>query len=149
MHLATVSARQLIYYLMLYGICGYALARGRTDARIIALVFFVGNYVSAMLQSPLATSYRSVETGIFVIDVVGFLVFTSVALLSDRFWPLWISGLQLTTIFGHFLKAVDSSLMPLAYAVALRFWSYPILIIIAVGVWRSERRRQSSAPATA
>ena len=146
MHLATISTRLLIYYVMLYGICGYALVRGRTDARIVAVVFFVGNYVSAALQSPLATSYTSVETGIFAIDVIGFLAFTYVALISDRFWPLWISALQLTTIFGHFLKAVDASLMPLAYAVALRFWSYPILIILAVGVWRSRRRLQSTAP---
>ena len=24
---------------------------------------------------------------------------------SERFWPLWIAGLQLTTIFGHLMKA--------------------------------------------
>jgi hypothetical protein len=28
----------------------------------------------------------------------------------------------------------------MAYAAALRFWGYPILIILAVGVWRSQRR---------
>ena len=38
------------------------------------------------------------------------------------------------------LKAIDSSLLPIAYAAALRFWSYPILIILAVGVWRSRHR---------
>ena len=64
LHLATFSARIFIYYVMLYGVCGYALVRGRTDARIVSVVFFVGNYVSAALQSPLAISYRSVETGI-------------------------------------------------------------------------------------
>ena len=29
----------------------------------------------------------------------------------------------------------------IAYAAALRFWSYPILIILGIGVWRSSRRR--------
>ena len=66
--------------------------------------------------------------------------FTYVALRSDRFWPLWISGLQLTTSVGHVLKAIDSHLVPFAYGAALRVWSYPILIILAVAVWRGQRR---------
>ena len=41
------------------------------------------------------------------------------------------------------MKAVDVHLMPLAYAAALRFWGYPILIILAVGVWRSQRRERA------
>jgi hypothetical protein len=53
---------------------------------------------------------------------------------------LWVSGLQLTSSMGHLFKAVDADLLPLAYAAALRFWAYPILIVLAVGVWRSQRR---------
>ena len=135
-------ARLLIYHILMYGVCGYALLRGRTEARVVALVFLVGNFATLALRSPFASSYSSVETGIFAVDALGFLAFTYAALISDRFWPLWISGLQLTTIFGHLLKAIDSSLMPIAYATALRFWSYPILIILAVGVWRGRRRLQ-------
>jgi hypothetical protein len=51
---------------------------------------------------------------------------------------------------GHVLKAMDENLLPLAYAAALRFWSYPILIILLVGTWREHRRflqqRRSAAP---
>jgi hypothetical protein len=42
------------------------------------------------------------------------------------------------------MKLIDSSLLPLAYAAALRFWGYPILIILVVGVWRSQRRLRHS-----
>ena len=48
-----------------------------------------------------------------------------VALRSDRFWPLWVAGLQLTTSIGHFLKGIDQDLLPRAYGAALQFWSYP------------------------
>ena len=72
-----------------------------------------------------------------------FAIFTLVALRSDRFWPLWISGLQLTATLGHALKAIEFDLVPIAYAVSLRFWSYPILIILAVGTWRSRQRLRS------
>lgn len=141
--------RIIIYHLLLFGACGYALFRGNTDARIVGAVFLIGNFVTYALRSPFAGSYSSVETGIFIVDVVAFLAFTYAALISDRFWPLWVSGLQLTTNLGHVMKAVDVHLLPLAYAAALRFWGYPILIILAVGVWRSQRRarREYAQPA--
>jgi hypothetical protein len=132
--------RILLYRLLMYGVCGYALFRGRTDARIVGGVFLIGNFATLSLRSHLVTQYSSVEASVFIIDVICLVAFTYAAMISDRFWPLWVSGLQLTTSFGHVLKRIDSELIPLAYAAALRFWSYPILIILAVGVWRSQRR---------
>jgi len=129
--------RVLIYRMLMYGVCAYALYRGKADARIVAGVFLVGNLATLLLRS---STYSSVETTVFVIDVLAFLAFTYAALISDRFWPLWVSGLQLTTSMGHIFKMIDSHLLPLAYAAALRFWAYPILIILAVGTWRSHRR---------
>lgn len=129
--------RVLIYRVLMYGICGYALYRGKADARIVAAVFLVGDLATLALRS---STYSSVETSVFAIDVIAFLAFTYAALISDRFWPLWVSGLQLTTSMGHVFKAIDSHLLPLAYAAALRFWAYPILIILAIGTWRSHRR---------
>ncbi len=71
--------------------------------------------------------------------------FIAVALRSERFWPLWIAGLQLTTSIGHMLKGVDQDLLPRAYGAALQFWSYPILLILAVGTYRSHQRMRRSA----
>ena len=53
---------------------------------------------------------------------------------------------------AHVLKAVQFDLMPQAYAAAEKFWSYPILLILAVGTWRGHRRdkpgrEQESIPA--
>jgi len=138
--------RLLIYHALMYGACGYALFRGKTDARIVALVFLIGNFATLALRSSLAGGYSSVETGVLIVDVLAFLAFTYAALISDRFWPLWISGLQLTTSLAHVLKAIDQNLLPLAYAAALRFWSYPILVILAVGVWRNQRRLRRQLP---
>jgi hypothetical protein len=137
--------RVLIYRALMLGICGYALIRGKADARIVALVFLVGDLATLAVRS---STYSTVETSVLVIDIIAFLAFTYAALISDRFWPLWVSGLQLTTSLGHVLKAVDSHLMPLAYAAALRFWAYPILIILAIGTWRSHRRTLQERRAT-
>jgi hypothetical protein len=133
-------ARLIVYYLLLFGACGYAFWRGKAEARIVASAFFVGSFATIAIRSHSSGSYSSLEAGIFVIDVACFLVFTYAALISDRFWPLWVSGLQLTTSFGHIMKVIDANLLPIAYAAALRFWGYPILIILAIGVWRGQRR---------
>ena len=138
-----------LYYLLLFSTCGYALWRGKVDARIVAATFLIGNFATVALQSGGATEYSSLESGVFAVDVICLVAFTYAALISDRFWPLWVSGLQLTTSFGHILKMVDSKLLPLAYAVSLRFWGYPILIILAVGVWRMQRRLHRDGGAAA
>jgi hypothetical protein len=141
--------RVILFDILLFGTCGYALLCGRTDARIVALVCIAANFASAWIKAPVNSSYSSFETGVFAVDILTFLAFTYVALTSDRFWPLWVSGLQLTTSLGHIMKLFESDLMPLAYAAALRFWSYPILIILAIAVWRSQRRarREGLVPA--
>jgi hypothetical protein len=128
--------RLILFNLLLFGSCGYALLRGTRDAQIVAIVTLFASFASYALFS----RYTDVESGVLVVDLQTFAAFTAVALKSDRFWPLWISGLQLTTSFGHLIKAWEDQLVPLAYAIALRSWSYPIQIILAVAVWRSQRR---------
>ncbi len=135
--------RLILFNALLFGACGYALLRGKTDARIVGAVCIIANFATYAIVS----SYASVESGVLVIDLLTLVAFTLVALRSDRFWPLWVSGLQLTTSLGHLLKAIQSDLLPIAYAAALRFWSYPILIILAIGVWRSERRARAERDA--
>lgn len=130
--------RVILFDLLLFGTCGYALLYGRQDARIVGAVCIAANFASYALVS----RYQGVELGVLTIDLLVFLIFTGVALRSDRFWPLWLAGLQLTGSLGHAMKAVEGTLIPMAYAVALRLWSYPILIILAVAVWRGERRKQ-------
>jgi len=131
--------RFLIYTILLLGVCGYAFWRGRRDERLAAAVCLIASVASLALLGPARLRYSGVELGVLAVDLFTLAAFTYVALRSDRFWPLWISGLQLTTSIGHVLKAIDSHLVPFAYGAALRVWSYPILIILAVAVWRGQR----------
>ena len=100
------------------------------------------------MLSPLAHRYSSIELGVLIVDSVTFLACTYVALRSDRFWPLWVSGLQLITVMAHFMKAIDSDLFPQAYAAAGRFWSYPILLILAIGTYRTDKKARKPAAHT-
>jgi urea transporter len=128
------------YFIILAFVCGYAFVRGSADARIAALICLIASVASVVVASPVATPYSSIESGIFVVDVAVLIGFTAIALRSDRFWPLWIAGLQLATILAHLFKVVDLDLIPKVYAAAARFWVYPIFLIIVIGTWRNHRR---------
>ena len=133
--------RMILFNALLLGACGYAWWKGRSDERIVATVCFVASFGTFAVLSSLKTLYSNLEVGVLGVDVLVFAAFTYVALRSDRFWPLWIAGLQLTTATAHFLRVMDPNLVPIAYSAAARMWSYPILIILAVGTWRGQQRR--------
>ena len=130
----------LTYLIVLATVCAYAFLRGGTESRLAATICVVASVASLVLASPWANSYSRIESGIFIVDMAVLVGFTAIALRSDRFWPLWIAGLQLTTIIAHLFKVIDLDLLPAVYAAAARFWVYPIFLVIVIGTWRSHRR---------
>ncbi len=132
----------IIFFFGLLGSCGYALWRGDRDARIAAVVCIAASVLTVFLLTPGPQRYQLVESGAMIVDLATLAAFITLALYSKRFWPLWIAGLQLTASISHLLKLFDTDLVPLAYAVAERFWSYPILMIIVCGAFRAHRRER-------
>lgn len=134
----------LIFGPLLLAVCVYAWCRGGTDERVVAATCLAGTAATVLVISPLRQRYAGVEEGLLLVDLAVLAGFITVALRSRRFWPLWVAGLQLTTSLGHILKGIDQDLLPRAYGAALQFWSYPILVILAVGTYRSDRRLRST-----
>lgn len=130
----------LLYWTLLTITCGYAFTRGRGDERVVAFVCAAASILTVFVLSSWHQRYSGVETGEMLIDLATLGAFIFVALRSQRFWPLWVAGLQLTTSMAHMLKAIDAGLVPQAYAAAEKFWSYPILLILLIGTWRTQRR---------
>lgn len=141
---------QFVFRVLLITSCTYALWRGQSEERIVALVSILATIASRFALSPLSVRYRGVETGVLVVDLLVLATFVLVALRSPRFWPLWAAGLQLTSSAAHLMKAIDEHLLPIAYGTAVAMWSYPILIILAVATWRTRRPvRESRSPTAA
>ena len=138
-----------IFRILLAIVALYVLFQGRRDERYVGIILVLGVIATHFAISPLSSRFAGVETHVMAVDIPVFGGFLWVALRSERFWPLWIAGLQLTTILGHVLKAVDAQLFSRAYGAALVFWSYPIVLILAIGTWRSHRRRQRESEVSA
>jgi nicotinamide riboside transporter PnuC len=130
----------LTYFVVLALVCAYAFYRGQAESRIAAVICVVASIASVIVMSPLAGRYSGLESGVMLVDLGVLIGFTVIALRSERFWPLWVAGLQLTTIIAHLFKVADLDLIPHVYAAAARFWVYPIFLIIVIGTWRSHQR---------
>ena len=129
-----------LFRVLLVLVALYALLRGKRDERQVGLIFVIGVIATELVLPPARERFASVETRLMFVDLAVFVGFLWVALRSERFWPLWMAGLQLTAILGHVLKAIDVELFARADAAALVFWAYPMLLVLAIGTWRNQRR---------
>ncbi len=136
----------IIFWILLFLVCACAALRGRSDERLAAGACAVATGLTHFVVGPLKLQYATVETGLVALDAAMLLTFVVIALRSSRFWPLWVTGLQLTMSMAHLLKAIEIDLMPRAYAAAVVFWSYPILIIILVASLRTGRHLGDPTP---
>src|SRR6185312_2486310 len=143
------ALRLAFFWLLLLVSCGYALWRGGKYERIAALVFISATILSILGHSPLRGRYAEIEATDLIVDSGVLFAVVAIALASDRFWPLWVAGLQLVDSMAHLMKAIDTNLLPAVYGAAERFWSYPILMILFIGAWRQHRRaRMAYDPGT-
>lgn len=129
-----------VFFAMLALCCGYAWFRGGAPERAGAAIFAVAALLSTFMVSGRPTRFVSVELGVFAVDVAMLLALLVVALRAERFWPLCVTALQVIGTAGHAVKLADPQVFPLAYAIILALWSYPMLIVLAVGTWNHQRR---------
>ena len=139
-HFAPMIPRYVIFWAILLLIWGYALWRGQKDERIAASACLIATVLTAVVIPPVTVRYSAPDSTLLAIDVAMFIAFAALALTSKRFWPLWVAGLQLTMTLSHVMRAINPNLIPQAYAAAAMLWSYPILLIILIGTWRTHRR---------
>lgn len=133
------------YWLVLLSVAVYAAVRGRYDERLAVAICVAGTVATLLARLSIDSDYQMVETGVFVVDILALCGFVGIALMSKRFWPLWVAGFQLTSLMSHGLKLVHSDMVPRVYAAAERFWIYPIFLAIVLGTYRSARRSASDS----
>lgn len=136
----------ILFRMLLLLVSAYAFLRGSRDEKIVAAICVIGALATHFSWRPLDDRLAGIEWGVLTVDLFVLAGFVAVALSSQRFWPLWVAGLQLTATSGHLLKTLNLDLLPRAYGASLMFWSYPIVIIVAIGTWRFHQRGHSGEP---
>jgi hypothetical protein len=130
----------ILYNALLLTCVPYALVRGGAPERWCAAISLVATILSIVALSRSAVIYQDAELGTLAVDVATFAAFFVLALFADRFWTLIVAGLQADAVLIHICKVIQPDILPLGYAVGLSIWSYPILILMAIGTGRHRRR---------
>lgn len=135
-----------IFACSLVALTAYALRRGGAPERLAA---------GAMALAALATyatgltntfAFRQTEWQLAMIDIVLLVALTSLALVADRFWPMWLSALQALAVISHVARAIDPHIAPGAYWWALGKISWPMLLVVGIGIFRHDRRLRAGFP---
>lgn len=138
---------RLILFLVLWlGCCVYAFVRGGTPERIGATIFLAAALLSLAVAEPQGSRFDSVELGVLMVDLAVLAGFMMLALKANRFWPIWMSGMQAVQVLSHFAIAANATVIPWAYWNAQTLWSYPMLgLLAAAAAWHQTRLRTLGA----
>lgn len=129
-----------VYYAILLLCAAYVAARGGAPERVGAAIMVVGSVCTTVLLSARPVRYSEVETGAVIVDVAVCAAFLVLALRANRYWPLWMTALQLIGTAEHAVKMVDSHVIRLVYAFIMAIWAYPMLMLLVLGAWQHQRR---------
>jgi hypothetical protein len=119
--------------------CAYALARGDTPERLIAVMFFVAALATAAarLNEP---QLGQMLWGVFAVDVALLIGVGAVALRANRIWPLWITSMQMFTVMAHIANMIMPGFRPNAYRWSIILTSLAMVWALAHQTFLHRRR---------
>lgn len=131
---------RLLFFAILILCVAYALRRGGAPERVGAAVIIAGYLLTILVQRAYADRFNSIGFGVLLVDILVFAAFLILSLRANRFWPIWMTGLQGVSVMIHAAITLNPGVIPWAYAFGLAIWSYPILILLAVATRRHRER---------
>lgn len=129
---------QILTLVGLIGSSLIALKWGGLDERLAAFGFVLAAIVTAVSNT---SHYGQPEIGEMTIDFALLAGLVVLALRSDRFWPIWASAFQLVGTSVHLASMAESGDFAKAYANALVFWFYPVVLTLMIGTYLEARKR--------
>ncbi len=89
-------------------------------------------------------TWQKLEVYAFILDILVLIGFWMIALTSDRFWPYWITGLQLICVLAHVETMLFAHVHAVPYAIFTTMLAFPIGGIICAGAINQFRRAQAA-----
>ena len=133
----------ILFGLLWLGACGYALLRGGTPERIMAVAFVAGALLSPAVQyweNGRSDTFHRLEYGVLSIDTLMFGVTMWLALYSTRGWSFPMASMQATLPISHLANVLAPQGVPNAYFAMAVFMALPQLLLLGVATWRHRQR---------
>lgn len=133
---------RIAFFLALFiGACAYALARGGAPERVAVGIFAGGLLLTALTATAsYVARFSGLEIGILIVDSIMLAAFVILSLHAERYWPIWMSGMQAVEVLSHLPMLIAPDVLPQAYTTITALWSYPMLVLLIVATYRHRRR---------
>lgn len=129
----------IIFNVALLLACGFVLFRGAAPERAVALLLLAAAF-AGFVTSSIGREYSSVETSVLLVDALLLIGLVAVALLANRFWPIWLTSLHVIAVAVHGVRAYLPDLPDWTYSRAVSLIAYPMLLILLIGAQRHHQR---------
>lgn len=128
-----------VFFLILLALTsGYTFIYGGTEGRWIALALCVATWLS---PDPHALSEDMISSGrsLLAIDVSVLSILGIAVHKTQRYWPIWLFGLQSVSCLSHLATFLYGDTAPYIYYAVESVWSLPMQIIMPIGIMLDRR----------
>ena len=124
---------------MLFSI-GAALVYGGAPERLGAAVVVLMAFAQFTGHQLSQAAYLNVDMVSLIVDLVGLLGMTAIALHANRIWPLWTAALQLLSCASHVGRDLSSQAEPLVYSILKSSPTFVVFILLMAGTLQHQLR---------
>ena len=130
---------KIVYLTALVLGCGFAAIRGGAPERWGAAIVVIGMILSNVAGIRSGRLFFGTDMMLLTVDTAMALALITLALTSDRYWPLWAAMLQLDAVFTHIVMLTGTT-PPFSYGLALWLWAIPLPMLVGIAAIRHRRR---------
>lgn len=133
---------QYLAPLLLFACAGYGVAFGGSPERWAAAILVGGSLATLVVLSPMAVRLQRIEIGAAMVDAAAYAAMLLLAILSNRYWTLWLSGTMGVELSSHALGLFDDPRLTTTYAILSQCLIYPMLALLIIGTSRHRSRKK-------
>jgi hypothetical protein len=122
----------LAFYSALLLCAAYASINGGRTGKTGSAIFILATILSAAAVR-MNPSWAGTSLGLFAVDAGCLLALLILALMSNRFWPIWALGFQIVAVATHLATLSIPDVVPKSFQALLSFWTIPILWVMVAG----------------
>ena len=120
----------------------YALALGGRELKIATVTLDSAFILTFLFYVTGSKSWLDWPIGVLIVDCVALAIFVTLALRSNRFWPLPIAALHIIPVLTPLVNLVGKNLVSDALGLTQGLWGYFQLAILVAATAREQRRNK-------
>lgn len=137
--------RTFAFFLVaLLAVCAYLCLSGGRTGRWTALIALV-TAVAAQIVAVTAHSVPELQFRMFLCDLVTLAAFGTIAMMSNRWWPLWITAMQFNTVLAETAILLSPVFRYTFFYAMSTIWAVPTMTAMVVGTFLDSRHDTRAA----